>query len=181
MRATAIAAMVAALGTGGCSASHDKSAAEAGVTRFHEMLDGGRYHDIYAGAADEFRRSASEQVATATLQRVHDRLGAFRSSQQSGWRVNVGTAGKIVRLSYSSQFASGAGVEDFVFRIEGDAPRLVGYHVNSPALNGPAVSASGTPAKPTDDAAPPPVVTVTSTDAPKPAEPAEPAAPTGGK
>jgi len=162
----------------GCSASRDKSAAEAAVVRFHEMLDDARYHDIYAGAADAFRRSGPEQAAVATLQRVHERLGAFRSSQQSGWRVNFGTAGNIVRLNYATQFASGAGSEDFVFRIEGNAAQLVGYHVDSPALNGPAVSASGTPAK---DAAPPPVAAVAPTDAPKPAEPAEPAEPTGGK
>jgi len=168
----------ATLALGGCSASRDKSAAEAAVVRFHEMLDDARYHDIYAGAADAFRRSGPEQAAVATLQSVHERLGAFRSSQQSGWRVNFGTAGNIVRLNYVTQFASGAGSEEFVFRIDGNAAQLVGYHVNSPALNGPAVSASGTPAK---DAAPPPVVTVAPTDAPKPAGPAEPAEPTGGK
>ena len=164
MRTAAIIAMAAALALGGCSASRDKSAAEEGVIRFHEMFDGGRYHDIYAGAATEFRQSASEQVAIAEMQRIHDRLGAFRSSQQSGWRVNFGTGGNVVRLSYNSQFASGAGVEDFVFRIEGNAPQLVGYHVNSPALNGPAAPAAA-PAKP--GSAPPPVVVA-------PAEPSKP-------
>ena len=169
-----VAAATAATALGGCSASRDKSAAEAGVVRFHEMLDDAHYHDIYAGAAAEFRQSGSEQAAIATLQRVHDRLGAFRSSQQSGWRVNFGTAGNIVRLSYNTQFASGAGAEDFVFRIEGNAPQLVGYHVNSPALNGQAAAAIEPP-KP-DGAPPQPLVTVPA----EPAKPSEPQ-PAGGK
>jgi len=170
MRGTAITAIAASLALTGCSASRDKSAAEAGVVRFHEMFDDGRYHDIYAGAAAEFRQSASEPAATAEMQRIHDRLGAFRSSQQSGWRVNFGTAGNIVQLSYNSQFASGAGVEDFVFRIEGNAPQLVGYHVNSPALIGPAAPAAA-PAKPGSE--PPPAMVA-------PAEPPAPD-PAGGK
>ena len=165
--------MAVAAALAGCSASRDKSAAEAAVVRFHEMLDDARYHDIYAGAADDFRRSGPEQAAVATLQRVHERLGAFRSSQQSGWRVNFGTAGNIVRLNYATQFASGAGSEDFVFRIEGNAAQLVGYHVNSPALNGPSAPAAEPP-KPAGT--PQPVVAA-------PAEPAKPSAPqpAGGK
>ena len=161
--------MAAVLALGGCSASRDKSVAEAGVVRFHEMLDDGRYHDIYAGGAPEFRRSAAEPAAIAEMQRIHDRLGAFRSSQQSGWRVNFGTAGKIVQLSYTTQFVSAAGTEDFVFRIEGDRPQLVGYHVNSPALNGPAASPPATPVKPGSG---PPTSEVS---------PAGPPAPAGGK
>ena len=165
--------MAAVFALGGCSASRDKTAAEAAVARFHEMLDQGRYHDIYAGGAAEFRRSASEPAAIAELQRMHDRLGDFRTSQESGWRVNYGTGGHIVQLNYTSQFASAAGTEDFIFRLEGNGAQLVGYHVNSPALNAPAPPPA--PVKP-GSAAPPAEVA--------PAEPApDPPAPDpdGGK
>src|SRR5258707_13320535 len=94
----------AALAVGGCSATRDKAAAEAGVVQFHQMLDAGRFHDIYAGAAPEFRQYGPEGDAIRILQLVHERLGAFRLSQQSGWRVNYGTGGSIVNLTYNAQF-----------------------------------------------------------------------------
>src|SRR4051794_7055866 len=101
MRNMAVIA-AAGLALGGCSVSHDKTAAEAGGVRFHQMMDAGRYHDIYAGSAAEFRQSAAEPQAIAVLQRLHDRLGAFRSSTQSGWRVNFNTGGEIVNFTYNS-------------------------------------------------------------------------------
>ena len=145
--------MAAALAVTGCSATRDKAAAEAGVVQFHQMLDAGRFHDIYAGAAPEFRRTGSEQEELGVLQMIHDRLGAFRSSQQSSWRVNYGTGGSIVNLTYNAQFASAPGHEDFVFRINGNAPQLVGYHVNSPALTASGPPATGAPGKPSEGAA----------------------------
>jgi len=164
--------MAAALAVGGCSATRDKAAAEAGVVQFHQMLDAGRFHDIYAGAASEFRQTGSEQQEISVLQMIHDRLGAFRSSQQSGWRVNFGTGGNIVNLTYNAQFASAPGHEDFVFRVNGDAPQLVGYHVNSPALMGPGAPAPGAPGKPSEGSAPQSTVRVAPAEPPKPPEPA---------
>ena len=107
------------------------------------MLDAGRYHDIYAGAANEFRQSGSEQAATRFLAMVHDRLGPVRRADQRGWRVNFATGGNVVSLSYSTQFASGRGTEDFVFRVRGGSPVLVGYHINSMDLIGAARAAAG--------------------------------------
>lgn len=183
MRGKAIIAIMAGLAIGGCSAGRDKAAAENGVATFHQMLDAGRYHDIYAGADPAFRSTASEAEGLRVLQMIHDRLGAFRSSQESGWRVNYGTGGNVVNLTYASQFASGAGTEDFVFRIEGNAPRLVGYHVHSPALTGAGASGAGAPgpgapAKPDDSAAPPPPAPPAPVVSTEPAKPSEPA---GGK
>lgn len=159
--------VAAALALGGCSVSHDKASAEAGVLRFHQLLDAGRYRDIYAGAEPEFRQTGSEDEELGVLQTIHDRLGAFRSSQQSGWRVNFAAGGNIVNLTYNAQFASAAGSEDFVFRIKGGGAQLVGYHVNSPVLAGTAA-----PAKPNEDSASPPAAAVA---------PAEPPKPSGGK
>ena len=129
-------AMIAGVGLalGGCSVSQDKASAETGVVHFHDMLDAGRYHDIYAGSEAEFRGAGSEQDADRFLQMIHDRLGPFRSSRQTGWRVNFATSGNIVNLTYNAQFASAPGREDFVFRIRDGAAHLVGYHVKSLAL-----------------------------------------------
>jgi hypothetical protein len=131
-----IVAAALGLAMGGCSAGQDKAIAEGGVARFHQMLDAGRYHDVYAGAADEFRQSGSEEAATRFMTLVHDRLGAVRRADQRGWRVNFATGGSVVSLSYSTEFASGRGTEDFVFRVRGGSPSLVGYHINSMDLMG---------------------------------------------
>jgi len=164
-----ISAMIAAAGLAlsGCSVSQDKASAEAGVVHFHDMLDAGRYHDIYAGGEPELRQTGSEADGVRIFQMIHDRLGPFRSSRQTGWRVNFAPAGNIVNLTYNAQFASAAGSEDFVFRIRDGAAHLVGYHVNSTALNGPAPSA-----KPGEDAAAPGQSVVRLAEPPKP---------TGGK
>jgi hypothetical protein len=162
-------AMIAGLGLAlsGCSVSQDKASAEAGVVHFHDMLDAGRYHDIYAGGEPEFRQTGSEQDAARFLQIIHDRLGPFRSSQQTGWRVNFATGGNIVNLTYNAQFASAPGREDFVFRIRDGAAHLVGYHVNSLALAGPAPTA-----KPAEAAPAPGQSVVRVPDGPEPPRPA---------
>ena len=172
--------MAAMLALAGCSVSQDKAAGEAAVEQFHQLLDAGRFHDIYAGSEPEFRQTGSEQAETAELQRIHDRLGGFRSSRETSWRVNFNPAGNIVTLDYESQFASGPGTENFVFRVRGNAARLAGYHVNSPAL---AAAPAATSAKPSEQPAPP--AEVKPADAPAPGQSVvslpDPPPPPGGK
>jgi hypothetical protein len=170
--------IAAALGASGCSAGADRAAAEAGVAQFHRMVEAQRYHEIYTGAADEFRRTASEEEGTRFLQMIHDRLGAVRSTSANGWRVNFTPGGNMVNLSYSTQFASGQGTEDFVFRIAGANAQLVGYHVNSPALIARDAPAAAAPAKPTEASAAP--VTIAAPPLVEPPKPPEPQ-PAGGK
>ena len=169
--------MAAALTFGGCSAGADRAKAEAGVAQFHRMMEAGRYHEIYTAAADEFRRTTAEPEGISFLQMVHDRLGAVRSSSATGWRVNFTPGGTMVNLSYNTQFASGAGSEDFVFRIGGANAQLVGYHVNSPALIAGASAGSPGSAKPAEAAVPATPVTAVQSQPAKPAE----AEPAGGK
>ena len=66
----AIAITAATLGIGGCSAGADRAAAEAGVVQFHQMIEAQRYHDIYVGAADEFRSAATEAEGVRFLQMI---------------------------------------------------------------------------------------------------------------
>ena len=83
--------MAAALAVSACSADADadRAAVDASVAQLHQMMDAGRYHDIYSSAADEFRQSASEESATQFLRAIHDRLGAFRSSSPTGRRLDI--------------------------------------------------------------------------------------------
>lgn len=173
MRLT-IAITAATLGVGGCSAGADRAAAEAGVVQFHQMVEAQRYHDIYVGAADEFRSAATEAEGVRFLQMIHDRLGAVRSTTPNGWRVNVSTGGTMVNLNYNTQFASAAGTENFVFRIAGSNARLVGYHVNSPALAQAGAPAAPGQEKPGGAPVPAQPSTAVPIEPPKPPEPPQP-------
>jgi hypothetical protein len=46
--------------------------------------------------------------------------------------VNIGTGGKTVFLGYNSEYEKGSATEEFVWRPAAPAPKLVGYHLNSP-------------------------------------------------
>ena len=182
MRKT-IAIMAAALAAGGCSFSQAKETAEAGVVQFHQMLDAGRFHDIYTGTSDDFRRVSTEAEFIRLLQTVHDRLGAVRQASESDWRVNFSGGSEFVVLHYATQFASGRGSEEFVYRVSGGGAHLAGYHINSTDLLGGGAPSSGNSAadKPADGAAPQSTVRLAT---PEPAEPAKPAPepePEGGK
>jgi hypothetical protein len=174
-----ILAMAAVLAASGCSADADRAAVDASVAQLHQMMDAGRYHDIYAGAADEFRQSASEENGIRFLRAMHDRLGAFRSSSPTGRSLDISPDRSMVYLTYDTQFAQAAGTEDIVFRIDGGTAHLAGYHVQSRALIGANALAPAQQANPSQGAAPPAPATVAPAEPPKPSEP-EPE-PEGGK
>ena len=131
-KAFLVAAML--ISTGGCSAGADRAAAEQGVALFRAMVEAGDYAEIYVGAANEFRQVGPQDAALNLFHTLRDRLGPVRQSQQQGWRVDLGSGGTVVSLSYDTQFARGRGTELFLFRIADGNAQLMGYHVNSPAL-----------------------------------------------
>src|SRR4051812_24027938 len=102
-------AMIAAAGLllAGCSFGQAKGAAEGAAVQFHQMLDAGRFHEIYATGSDDLRRVTSEAEFGRVLQMVRDRLGAVRQATESDWRVNFTGGGEVVVLHYTTQFASG--------------------------------------------------------------------------
>jgi len=128
-RAVTVGLLVLLLG--GCSASADKAAAERGVGEFRRSLAAERYHDIYVASSQDMQQATSEQALTVVLRGVHDRLGPVRESDQQSWRVNFDSRGNLVQLIYATQFTSGRGLEEFVFRANGGTVRLAGYHINS--------------------------------------------------
>lgn len=171
MRKT-ILAPATALALAGCSAGAEKTAAEAAVTQFHQMLDGARYGDIYAATSPDFRQATSEAQFTDLLQRVHA-LGAVRGASETGWQVNYNTSGHMVTLHYTTQFASGQAREDFIYRVNGSTANLVNYTVNSdaapiapPATPDPSTETPPPPPEPGDSSAPPPVSAPPSADKP---------------
>ncbi len=127
---------------GGCSASADTSAAEAGVAEFRRMLAEGRLADIYRGSSSEMQDSTSEAQLTQLLAAVRDRLGALESAARSGWHWNTNNGVTLVTLNYNARYARGEAEERFVYRVGGGRAALAGYHINSAALISNAASAA---------------------------------------
>jgi hypothetical protein len=125
----------ACLALSGCFASKDKSAAEAAVTQFHQLVDAQRFQDIYRNGANELRNATSEDEFNRTLQRVHDRLGAVAQAQEQGWEVNFNNGITRVDLNYNTRFASGS-AEHFRYIVSNGVPALASYDIHSDALAG---------------------------------------------
>jgi hypothetical protein len=118
----------------GCSVSADTAAAEAGVPRFHELLDAGKFVEIYEQSSDDLKKVGTQQDFVALLEAVHRKLGNTRSSEKQGWNINYHTSGTFVTLTYKTVYAEGEAAEQFVFRMQGKLAALAGYHINSTAL-----------------------------------------------
>jgi HAMP domain-containing protein len=146
------AALLLLVGLSGCGAMmRGKEQAERAVAEFRRQVDQGRFQDIYNASGPELKQTATEGEFTRMLGMVRDRLGAVRSTEEQGWNVNVANGGTVVNLTYQTQFAAGPATEQFIYRIEGERAVLIGYHVNSNALIGPAQA----PEAPAAEEAPP--------------------------
>lgn len=122
--------LAACLATSGCFiAKGERAAAENGVTQFHQLLDAGRYHDIWQTAAQEFRDATPEAVLTAGLQGYHERLGNVAEARQTGWHVNYRNGVTSVDLNYDTRFAHGGGTEEFLYVIRDGQAELVNYRL----------------------------------------------------
>jgi hypothetical protein len=142
MRRT-IFALAAAFAMSGCSAMQTKTVAEDAVNEFHQLLNAGRYHDIWQGAADEFRDSTPEGVVAGMFRYDQLRLGNFAEAHQSGWHVNYHNGVTTVDLNYDSRFALGNATEAFVYVMRDGRAQLLSYEIHSDNLRRPP---PGTPA-----------------------------------
>ena len=117
-----------------CSFTKGKETAERAVIKFHNQLNAGQFHEIYAGADEGFRKASSEQDVIALFEAVRRKLGAVKSTKPTGWRVNATPMGTMVNLGYEVEFSEAKGMEEFVFHVSGDQALLFNYNVNSAAL-----------------------------------------------
>ncbi len=105
--------------------------AEGGVQHFHELFNQSQFQQIWQEAADEFRTSGSQAELVEFFDKVHKKLGNVSRTGSPAYFVNVSTQGTFVRLTYDTEFAQGKAQETFVWRVESDGPRLVGYNISS--------------------------------------------------
>ena len=133
LKAIAIASVFAAA-TSGCSAGKELDEAERQVQRFHEQFNAARFATIYDGSAPALKQTGTAPDFVRLMEGLRKKLGPVQSSERQGFKVNFGTAGTEVTLSFRTRFAAGSGVENFVYFGSGASKRLAGYHVNSDVL-----------------------------------------------
>jgi len=139
MRALAVALLAAATACNPLAfwgdATAQRGAAETATDRFHLKLDLGQFDSIYQAVDPEFRNATSEKDANALWRMVQRRFGSLQSDSLVTWNVSVTTNnGTIVRLVYYTTFSKDKGTEIFTWRIRDGKPALLGYNINSPAL-----------------------------------------------
>ena len=118
----------------GCSLSEDTARAEREILRFHEMLSGGLFEELYDGSSRELKQATSKDDFVALLDAVNRKLGQVRSASKLSRNVNYHTSGTFVTLMYETVFAEGEGTETFIYRLNGDEALLAGYRINSTDL-----------------------------------------------
>jgi hypothetical protein len=118
----------------GCSGSADTAAAEQAVSSFHELLNAGRFAEIYELSSDELKKASKQSDFVALLDAVHRKLGNTKSAVDQAWNVNYRTSGTFITLTYKTVYSEGDAAEQFVFRMQGPSAALAGYHINANAL-----------------------------------------------
>ncbi len=115
------------------SCSGGTAAAERAVAEFRERYARGAFTEIYSSADPELKKASPEADVVRLLNTFQRKLGAFKSAKPPASQVFSDTGGKRVALVYESEFENGRVKEKFVWRLNGNAPTLLGYHIDSPA------------------------------------------------
>lgn len=117
-----------------CGMKKGKEIAERGVEKFHSQLNAGQFKEIYAETDEAFKKAATEQDAVALFEAVRRKLGTVQKASLTGWHVNSAMGGTAVTLGYDVEFSEGKGVEQFVFKVNGDKALLFNYNIDAPQL-----------------------------------------------
>jgi hypothetical protein len=104
---------------------------DTSVANFHQKLNQGQFHELYAAAAPEFQKASSEKDITELFNAIHTKLGNTVSSDRTNIFVNATTSGNFVRCSYDTTFDHGKGQETFNWLLANDHLTLVGYNIES--------------------------------------------------
>jgi hypothetical protein len=127
-------ALAAVMLLAACSSGQDINLAEAGVAHFREQMTAQQFDQIYSEAADDLKKTTTQEAMTRLLGAVEHKLGAVKSASRNAWSVNFNASGTSVTLKYKTAFEHGSGEETFAFRISGGKALLAGYHINSNEL-----------------------------------------------
>src|SRR2546423_15155300 len=117
-----------------CSLAKHRESSDRAVDTFHNQLNAGQYHDIYAQSGDEFKKAVTEADAIALFDAVHRKLGMVKHATPTSWKVNATPLGTMTIVAYDIDFTEGKGTEQFVFQMKDGNALLVNYNVNSALL-----------------------------------------------
>jgi hypothetical protein len=134
MRRTFLHLFALAATLSACSGSADVASAKLAVTRFHQLLDSGRFTEIFEGSSDDLKKESTQADFVALLEAVHRKLGNTKSASDQTWNISYRTSGAFVTLTYSTVYAEGEAAEQFVYRIQDGSASLAGYHISANAL-----------------------------------------------
>jgi len=124
----------------GCNAVTAKPEAEAIAERSFVARTSKDRAAMLSLYHEAFYQTISREDWTAMLDAIDTKLGIPEKQSLATWQVYVGTgdagAGTYVTLAYEVHYPDAAGTETLVIfsSAAGDEPRIVGHHVNSPAL-----------------------------------------------
>jgi hypothetical protein len=117
----------------GCS-KKSRQAAEAATQEFRERYSRSEFEQIYAASAPELWTQVTHDDFLQIMRGATGKLGGYRSSTATGWKVYAGTNGTAVTLGFQTVFEKGKGDEVFVWRVDDSSAKLAGYHINSMAF-----------------------------------------------
>jgi hypothetical protein len=118
----------------GCSARGNLTAAQAGVSTFHQMLNAGQSDVIYADSGPDMKKASKQADMAQLFAAVHRKLGNFQSGALVGWYDNALLSGDYVTVTYRAKYDRATAVETFGWRIRDGHALLASYFVNSTYL-----------------------------------------------
>jgi uncharacterized protein DUF4019 len=107
---------------------------EVATQDFRARFAHGEFAQVYSSAAPEFRADLDQALFVRAMQKMSRKLGPLQSAKEVAVKKVRNSDDKIV-FEYQSQFANGDATERFVWRNDGGQTLLVGYQVNSKALD----------------------------------------------
>lgn len=120
------------LALGGCNQAANVDVVEEEVVRFRQLLDATQFDVIYQESSDEMKESTKQEDLVRLLDALHRKLGTSKSAERQHMGVAYITNGTFVTMVYNTSYTEGPATEHFVYRMDGDMPKLYSFHVNSP-------------------------------------------------
>jgi hypothetical protein len=116
----------------GCSMGQDLSVTDSAVADFHAKLNAGQFKAIADASGPEIKNGSTD--FGGLIEAIHTKLGTFKSTSRRGFNDNINNGDHLFTATYASVYSTGPATENFVYRLNGGKPVLIGYHVESAAL-----------------------------------------------
>ncbi len=117
--------------------------ARESAERFHAQLDAEQYHAIYVEADAELHHNFSESAFTEQLRSSRARLGKVKETPKllgddwlDRWQFGLNTPNEKTKTAFTTQFDEGLALEEFEWKVQNGAAKLINYKVQGPIYSG---------------------------------------------